>query len=697
MTWRTSRFTKGVFSSGVSHSASARDKRRNRTQLRVQQLVDRALPSTFTPTVFTDGGPGSGSLRAAILQANADTGQFVDIINLQAGTYTLSFRNTAGHEDAGLQGDLNITNPSHELIIQGLGSLGANATMIDASQLQDRAFQIVNPGSTVIFQNLVIQGGLAQDNGTNGAPPGTTAALGGAILNNGGNLIISNVVLQNNEALGGNGSSGSAGHNAAGGAIYSTGGSVTCTNGSPVLNNQAVGGNGGAGASGGPSAAGGAGGAGGAAQGGGIYLSQGTLTVTGATISGNQASGGRGGAGGSGGNEQHSGQTGPGGNGGSGGNGAGGGWYAVNTTVQLITPTVSSNTPSGGGSGSDGGTAPHGFLSVSFGLGGGGGAGGSAQGGGVYTSGGALTVITSGTISTNSVKGGGAAQGGDATTGGTGGPGQGGGLYSSGATGNDTLSAKGGTGTVIATGDANYTLTNSLLTVSTGGTFKLTGIKNAVLTGGASNNMFTVSGWTGTASLIGGGGTDTVVDVANAQTFTLTKSSLSISSGGTFALSGIGQAILIGGTRTTTMNAAGFHGTAVLDGGGGKAKLTGGCGRNILIGGTGQSTLIGGAASDLLIGDSTSYDSGTVANITALEAIMAEWASADSYTRRISDLLGTTSGGLNGSNFLNSTTVFNAHVKDTMTGRKGRDWFFSSSGDVITDLNKGGTETVTTI
>jgi hypothetical protein len=64
---------------------------------------------------------------------------------------------------------------------------------------------------------------------------------------------------------------------------------------------------------------------------------------------------------------------------------------------------------------------------------------------------------------------------------------------------------------------------------------------------------------------------------------------------------------------------------------------------------------------------------------------------------RVSDILGTTSGGLNGSNFLNSTTVFNAHVHDQMTGGSGVDWFFSSSGDTITDLNNGGTEIVTTI
>jgi hypothetical protein len=72
---------------------------------------------------------------------------------------------------------------------------------------------------------------------------------------------------------------------------------------------------------------------------------------------------------------------------------------------------------------------------------------------------------------------------------------------------------------------------------------------------------------------------------------------------------------------------------------------------------------------------------------------MAEWNSADSYATRVSDIMGPT-GGLNGSNFLNSSTVSNAHVADKMTGGKGTDWFISSSLDKITDLESGETNTV---
>jgi hypothetical protein len=166
---------------------------------RLEALEDRCVPTTFTPTTFADGVLGSGSLRDAVLQFNADAGSGDDTINLLAGTYALTIVNSGGHhETAGLTGDLNLTQTSHHWIIQGAGP----STIIDASQLHDRVFQIVNTGTQVVFRDLVIQGGLAQDNGSEGALAGTTDALGGGILNNGGNVTLDHVVLQNNLARG---------------------------------------------------------------------------------------------------------------------------------------------------------------------------------------------------------------------------------------------------------------------------------------------------------------------------------------------------------------------------------------------------------------------------------------------------------------------------------------------------------------
>src|SRR6516162_2998624 len=194
-------------------------------QLRIELLENRWVPTTITPITFADGGLGSGSLRDAVLQFNADTGTDDDIIQLLPGTYVLTIRNGGGyHETAGLTGDLNLTQTSHRWIIEGAGP----STIIDASQLQDRVFQIVNPGTQVIFQDLVIQGGLAQDDGSDGALAGATDALGGGLLNNGGNVTLDNVAVQNNVARGGDGAAGGPdqpggdGRSAQGGGLFAT-------------------------------------------------------------------------------------------------------------------------------------------------------------------------------------------------------------------------------------------------------------------------------------------------------------------------------------------------------------------------------------------------------------------------------------------------------------------------------------------
>src|SRR6516165_4748875 len=339
MGWRKSWWAKSVFSSPAFLFGSAPKKQPYRRRLLIELLEDRWVPTTITPTTFADGVLGSGSLREAVLQFNADPGTEDDTIQLLAGTYTLTIRNTGGHhETAGLEGDLNVTSTAHRLIVQGAGA----STVIDASGLQDRVFQIVNPGTAVVFRDLVIQGGLAQDDGTPGAGPGTTDALGGGILNNGGNVTLDDVVVQNNAARGGDaGSLGVAGHNANGGGIYSTGGALTLA-GTTLANNQVMGGRGGdhnGDASGGD---------GGSAVGGGLYATGGSLDISDSMIANNRATGGRGGDG-----------------------------YLTYYTISGYTYSSSI----------------------------GGGRGGSATGGGLYVNGGSLT-ITSSAIATDQATGG---------------------------------------------------------------------------------------------------------------------------------------------------------------------------------------------------------------------------------------------------------------------------------------------------
>src|SRR5262249_10992774 len=242
MGWRKSWWAKAVFSSSAFLFGSARKKRANRTRLLLESLEDRCVPTTTPPTIFAAGVLGSGSLRDAVPQFNPDAGTDDDTIQLAAGTYSLTIQNVGGHhETAGLTGDLNLTQTSHHWIIQGAGP----STIIDASLLQDRVFEIVTLGTQVVFKDLVIQGGLAQDDGSNVPLAGSTDALGGGILNNGGTVTLDQVVLQNNVARGADVAAlGVPGHNARGGGVYSTGGALTMT-GATLANNQVIGGRGG--------------------------------------------------------------------------------------------------------------------------------------------------------------------------------------------------------------------------------------------------------------------------------------------------------------------------------------------------------------------------------------------------------------------------------------------------------------------
>ncbi|MEX0676450.1 MAG: ubiquitin-activating E1 FCCH domain-containing protein [Pirellulales bacterium] len=78
----------------------------------------------------------------------------------------------------------------------------------------------------------------------------------------------------------------------------------------------------------------------------------------------------------------------------------------------------------------------------------------------------------------------------------------------------DGLVYNGGTGAdqVSVVGDANYTLTNSSLTRSAGGTIDLVNVQIASLTGGAGANRFTVESWNGSlVSLAGLAGNDSYI------------------------------------------------------------------------------------------------------------------------------------------------------------------------------------------
>jgi hypothetical protein len=104
------------------------------------------------------------------------------------------------------------------------------------------------------------------------------------------------------------------------------------------------------------------------------------------------------------------------------------------------------------------------------------------------------------------------------------------------------------------------------------GSDALTDVEEVSLNGGAADNTFTVSGWTaGGVTLDGAGGTDRVVS-ANDADFTLADTALSRSAGGSFVLASIEQAGLTGGAGGNRFVVSAWTGSATLDGGLGLAR-----------------------------------------------------------------------------------------------------------------------------
>jgi Ca2+-binding RTX toxin-like protein len=150
--------------------------------------------------------------------------------------------------------------------------------------------------------------------------------------------------------------------------------------------------------------------------------------------------------------------------------------------------------------------------------------------------------------------------------------------------------------------------------------------------------------------------------------------------------------LFFAGNGNDILNVTGSSANNVLVGGGGTDRLLGGQGRDILIGGAGQATLNAGAGGDILIGGTTAYDN----NAAALASILAEWSRTDiDYATCIAHLTGSMSGGLNGSYFLNASTVHDNGLADNLYGGPGMDWFFAGIMDVI--YNKTSGEVVTQI
>ena len=254
------RRTRALFSRPTSRIASNNRINRNK-RLYLQALEERTVPTVYTPVNLSDAG--AGSLRQAIIDANADAG---------AGPHTVDATALIGTV-AWTSGQVAITSVEQiDIKGSGIASLFVSDTAVSAAT---NRFLSIGTGSNVSINNLKFGGGK-------------TTTGGGAITFAAGALTLNSVELSNNSST------------SSSGAVYVSATSGTLTINDSVLANNSGGSTGGAirVESSGPTVAiarstlsgnktTGAGGA--------IYFNfAGTLTIEDSTLSGN--SGGNGGA-----------------------------------------------------------------------------------------------------------------------------------------------------------------------------------------------------------------------------------------------------------------------------------------------------------------------------------------------------------------------------------------------------------------
>jgi Ca2+-binding RTX toxin-like protein len=251
----------------------------------------------------------------------------------------------------------------------------------------------------------------------------------------------------------------------------------------------------------------------------------------------------------------------------------------------------------------------------------------------------------------------------------------------SGWTGTGSLAGSSGTDTLIASKDANFTLANTSLATSDGMALNLAGIEVANLTGGASANTFDISGWTGAGSLDGGAGTDTLIE-----------SRASAATGVTMILTD--ATLVVGAEGTKSLSSIE---RAILRGGSGNDTLNASTfsGSAILIGGAGSDTLNGSGGRDILIGglgadtlnggggDDIVIGGTTVYDTldAALLLVLDEWTSSRSFTDRVNNVLGVTTTGLNAGTYLSLTTVHDDGAVDNIDAGSGNDLVYYGKKD----------------
>ena len=232
-------------------------------------------------------------------------------------------------------------------------------------------------------------------------------------------------------------------------------------------------------------------------------------------------------------------------------------------------------------------------------------------------------------------------------------------------TGTATFNGAGASSVIQASAAGGITLTNNSVTLA-GTTITLNNITVANLIGGDGPNTFNISGWTRSGSITGNGGNDTVIATNNAN-FTLTDVLLTRSSGGSLVLSSVNTATLTGGSSGNNFTVSSWTGSATLDGLGGTdsytVNLSGSGNGTVTVSDTGSSgsdavVVNGTSASDALNVSSTQVTrvSETV-NYAGVETLTVNGLEAGDTLTISSTSIGSTFNGDGGNDTFNVKAI----------------------------------------
>gem|GEM_PF-5325858 len=251
-----------------------------------------------------------------------------------------------------------------------------------------------------------------------------------------------------------------------------------------------------------------------------------------------------------------------------------------------------------------------------------------------------------------------------------------------GGRGNDTLNGGGGTDTISQTSSGTQTLTNTSLTGS--GSDTLADIENAILTGDSTADIINASSFTGTTTIFGLDGNDTItgglgIDFINAG------------SGDDSMLGVDGNDTLLGGSGNDFLNGGG--GVDSISGEAGLDTITGGAGNDILSGGDDNDTLIETGTVSIVMTNASLTGNGTDTLSTFEFAVLTLTGSAGVIdVSGFSSALGTTLTGGSGNDAITGSAaadlITGAGGADTINAGDGNDTVFGGGGN---DLVTGGT------